>query len=57
VSFVQTTLIAVICQCVWEEAMAGNLAEHFASGKGRLIAFTGNGHIVNRFSMAQGGFW
>jgi uncharacterized iron-regulated protein len=38
-------------QCVWEEAMAGNLAEHLASGKGRLIAFTGNGHIVNKFGI------
>jgi uncharacterized iron-regulated protein len=38
-------------QCVWEEAMASNLSEHFASGKGRLIAFTGNGHIVNKFGI------
>lgn len=38
-------------QCVWEEAMASNLAEHLASGKGRLIAFTGNGHIVNKFGI------
>ena len=35
-------------QCVWEEAMASHLAEHLASGKGRLIAFAGNGHIVNK---------
>jgi uncharacterized iron-regulated protein len=38
-------------QCVWEEAMASSLAEHLASGKGRLIAFTGNGHIVNKFGI------
>ena len=38
-------------QCVWEEAMATNLAEHLASGKGRLIAFSGNGHIVNKFGI------
>ena len=38
-------------QCVWEEAMASHLAEHLASGKGRLIAFTGNGHIVNKFGI------
>jgi len=38
-------------QCIWEEAMASNLAEHLASGKGRLIAFTGNGHIVNKFGI------
>jgi uncharacterized iron-regulated protein len=38
-------------QCVWEEAMASNLAEHLAFGRGRLIAFTGNGHIVNKFGI------
>ena len=38
-------------QCVWEETMAYNLAEHLESGKGRLIAFTGNGHIVNKFGI------
>jgi uncharacterized iron-regulated protein len=38
-------------QCLWEEAMASNLAEHLASGKGKLIAFTGNGHIVNKFGI------
>jgi uncharacterized iron-regulated protein len=38
-------------QCVWEEAMASHLAEHLASGKGRLIAFAGNGHIVNKFGI------
>jgi len=38
-------------QCVWEEAMASTLAEHLASGKGKLIAFTGNGHIVNKFGI------
>jgi uncharacterized iron-regulated protein len=38
-------------QCVWEETMAHNLAAHLGSGKGRLIAFTGNGHIVNKFGI------
>lgn len=38
-------------QCVWEETMAHNLAEHLASGEGRLVAFTGNGHIVNKFGI------
>jgi len=38
-------------QCVWEETMAYNLAVHLESGKGRLIAFTGNGHIVNKFGI------
>ncbi len=38
-------------QCIWEETMAYNLAEHLKSGKGRLIAFTGNGHIVNKFGI------
>jgi uncharacterized iron-regulated protein len=31
--------------------MASHLAEHLASGKGRLIAFAGNGHIVNKFGI------
>jgi uncharacterized iron-regulated protein len=38
-------------QCVWEETMAHHLAEHLAAGKGRLIAFAGNGHIVNKFGI------
>jgi uncharacterized iron-regulated protein len=38
-------------QCVWEETMADTLAEHLKSSKGRLIAFTGNGHIVNKFGI------
>ena len=38
-------------QCVWEETMADALAEHLKSSKGSLIAFTGNGHIVNRFGI------
>jgi len=38
-------------QCVWEETMAHNLAEHLASGEGRIIALTGNGHIVNKFGI------
>jgi uncharacterized iron-regulated protein len=38
-------------QCVWDETMASHLAEHLASGKGRLLAFTGNGHIVNKFGI------
>jgi uncharacterized iron-regulated protein len=38
-------------QCVWEETMAHILAEHLKSGEGRLIAFTGNGHIVNKFGI------
>ncbi len=38
-------------QCVWDETMAESLAEHLKSGKGRLVAFTGNGHIVNKFGI------
>ncbi|MCU0596981.1 MAG: ChaN family lipoprotein [Desulfobacterota bacterium] len=38
-------------QCVWEETMASTLAEHLGPGKNRLIAFTGNGHIVNKFGI------
>ena len=38
-------------QCVWEETMAYHLAEHLKSGKGRLVVFTGNGHIINKFGI------
>jgi uncharacterized iron-regulated protein len=38
-------------QCVWDETMADSLAEHLQSGKGRLVVFTGNGHIVNKFGI------
>jgi uncharacterized iron-regulated protein len=38
-------------QCVWEETMAHNLAAHLGPDKARLIAFTGNGHIVNKFGI------
>ena len=68
-SFVQTTIIALICLCVIgcaglhhpqpQTATIEGLAESFrpgqivdlASGKGRLVAFTGNGHIVNKFGI------
>jgi uncharacterized iron-regulated protein len=38
-------------QCVWEETMAHNLAEQLGKGRGRLVAFTGNGHLVNKFGI------
>jgi len=41
-------------QCVYEEVMAHNIAEHFENA-GRnhppLVAFTGNGHIAYRFGV------
>jgi uncharacterized iron-regulated protein len=38
-------------QCIWEETMANHIADHLASGRGRVVAFTGNGHIVNKFGI------
>lgn len=38
-------------QCVWEDTMAHNLAEYWSKTKNKLIVFTGNGHIVNKFGV------
>lgn len=38
-------------QCVWEDTMAQNLAEYLRESRGKLIVFTGNGHIVNKFGI------
>ncbi len=38
-------------QCVWEETMAHHLAAHLAEDPGPVVAFTGNGHIVNKFGI------
>ncbi|MDP6180717.1 MAG: ChaN family lipoprotein, partial [Desulfatiglandales bacterium] len=35
-------------QCVWEDTMAHNLAEHLSQNKRKLVVFTGIGHIVNK---------
>ena len=38
-------------QCVWEDTMAHRLAVHMAENPGPVVAFTGNGHIVNKFGI------
>ena len=38
-------------QCVWEDTMAENLAEYLKENGNKLIAFTGNGHIINKFGV------
>lgn len=38
-------------QIVWEETMAGNLAEFFRVHNQKLIVFTGNGHIVRKYGI------
>jgi uncharacterized iron-regulated protein len=38
-------------QCVWEDTMAQNLAQYIKENGKKLIVFTGNGHIVNKFGI------
>jgi len=38
-------------QCVWEDTMAHNIAEYLKGSERKVIAFTGNGHIVNKFGI------
>jgi uncharacterized iron-regulated protein len=38
-------------QCVWEDTMAQNIADYLIRENGKMIVFTGNGHIVNKFGI------
>jgi len=38
-------------QCVWEDTMAQNIASYIKSRPGRMIVFSGNGHIVQKFGI------
>ncbi len=38
-------------QCVWEETMAENIARYLADDRGKMVVFTGNGHITDRFGI------
>lgn len=40
-------------QCVWEETMAESIADHLRQKGGKLVAFVGNGHLVNRFGIPE----
>ena len=38
-------------QCVWDETMAETIADHITAKGGKVVVFTGNGHIVNKFGI------
>ena len=38
-------------QCVWEDTMAENIAGYLKKNAQRVVVFTGNGHIVNRYGI------
>jgi uncharacterized iron-regulated protein len=38
-------------QCAWEDTMAENIARRLKDNPGKMVAFTGNGHIINRFGV------
>jgi uncharacterized iron-regulated protein len=38
-------------QCVWDETMAESLAAHLRQNGGKLIVFTGSGHIIHKFGV------
>lgn len=40
-------------QCVWEETMAENIARDLKENPGKMVVFTGNSHIVNRFGIPE----
>lgn len=40
-------------QCVWDETMAQTIADYIKVHGGKMVVFTGNGHIVNRFGIPE----
>ncbi|MBW2354085.1 MAG: ChaN family lipoprotein [Deltaproteobacteria bacterium] len=40
-------------QCVWEETMAENIARYLADKGGKMVVFTGSGHIRERFGIPE----
>ena len=38
-------------QCVWDETMAETIAAYMEAKGGKMVVFTGNGHIVNKFGI------
>lgn len=38
-------------QCVWEDTMAENLADHLRENGKKLVVFAGNGHLINKFGI------
>jgi uncharacterized iron-regulated protein len=40
-------------QCVWDETMAETIADYIRAHGGKVVVFTGNGHIVNKFGVPE----
>jgi uncharacterized iron-regulated protein len=40
-------------QSVWEETMAENISNHLTSSGGKMVIFSGNGHIVYKFGVPE----
>jgi len=40
-------------QCVWEDTMAENISRFLKNNKKRMLVFTGNGHIINKFGIPK----
>ncbi len=38
-------------QCVWEDTMAENIAEYLKKNGGKMVVFSGNGHIIKKFGV------
>ncbi|MFO7598550.1 MAG: ChaN family lipoprotein [Candidatus Desulfacyla sp.] len=38
-------------QCVWEDTMARNIARYLKEDPRRMVVFSGNGHIIERFGI------
>jgi uncharacterized iron-regulated protein len=38
-------------QCVWESTMAETISRHLASSGGKMVVFSGDGHIVYKFGI------
>lgn len=38
-------------QCVWEDTMAENISKFLIKDKGKMVVFTGNGHIIKKFGI------
>jgi len=38
-------------QCIWDETMAETIANYMKAKGGKMVVFTGNGHIANKFGI------
>lgn len=38
-------------QCIWDETMAETIAKYMEATGGKMVVFTGNGHIANKFGI------